>query len=122
MSPEQVEGRALDARSDLYSLGVTAFFMLAGRPPFEAETPLGVAVKHLHSPPPPLERLRPDIPPSLAEVVGRLLAKQPEDRFGSAAELLAALSAIHKELPSHEAAPVPVPSDVLPTIPLDPTQ
>ena len=62
MSPEQIEGRPLDCRSDIYSLGVTAYHMLAGAPPFDGDTPLAVAVQHLNQPPAPLEKRRPDVP------------------------------------------------------------
>ncbi len=91
MSPEQVEGKPVDPRSDLYSLGVMAYQMLAGRPPFEAESPLALAVKHLHDEPRPLAQVREDLPPELCAIVDRLLAKKPEDRFESPSALLAEL-------------------------------
>ena len=59
MSPEQIEGRPIDTRSDIYSLGVTGFHMLAGRPPFEGDSPLSIAVQHLQSVPTPLDDVRP---------------------------------------------------------------
>ncbi|MCI0361316.1 MAG: serine/threonine protein kinase [Planctomycetaceae bacterium] len=88
MSPEQVEGKEVDPRSDLYSLGVTTYHMLAGRPPFDGETALAVAVQHLKTEPGRLELLRPDLPEGLCRVVHKLLAKQPKDRYQKAAELL----------------------------------
>ena len=97
MSPEQVEGRPLDPRSDIYSFGVTCFHMLAGRPPFEGETALSVAIQHLKSPPPRLEQLRPDLPPGLCRIVHRMLAKEVAERYGSARELLRDLRALHVE-------------------------
>jgi predicted Ser/Thr protein kinase len=81
MSPEQVEGRAIDTRSDLYSLGVTCYHMLAGEPPFRGETALAVALAHVRSEPERLESVRPDLPPGLCRVVHRMMAKQPEKRF-----------------------------------------
>ena len=84
MSPEQVEGRPVDPRSDLYSFGVTCYEMLAGRPPFEGETPLSVAVQHLRTEPERLENLRPDLPEGLCRIVHRLLAKNPADRYPDA--------------------------------------
>lgn len=90
MSPEQVEGRRLDPRSDMYSLGVTGYHMLAGRPPFEGETPLAVAVQHLRSQPEALENLRPDVPPALCRIIHRMMAKDPAERF-TPRELLAEL-------------------------------
>jgi serine/threonine-protein kinase len=88
MSPEQIEGRPLDPRSDMYSFGITCYQMLAGAPPFQGETSLGVAVQHLNSQPQPLEQLRPDLPTSLCQMVHRMMAKQPEERYTSTRELL----------------------------------
>lgn len=88
MSPEQVEGKPVDSRSDLYSLGATAYHMLTGRPPFEGETALAIAVQHLNNEPAQLTGLRPDVPPGLCRIVHRLLAKKPEDRFAQPSDLL----------------------------------
>lgn len=97
MSPEQVEGRTVDPRSDLYSLGATAYFVLAGRPPFEGETSIAVALQHLRATAAPLSAQRPDLPPELCELVHKLLAKAPEDRFQSPRDLLAALRPLAAE-------------------------
>jgi serine/threonine-protein kinase len=107
MSPEQVEGKPLDHRSDLYACGATAFFMLVGRPPFQGETPLSVAIQHLQNPPPDVRELRPDAPAELCTIIQRLLAKRPQERYPSAAELLADLRALpisqwDHELPLHQ--------------------
>ncbi len=83
MSPEQIQGSSVDSRSDLYSLGVTAFHMLAGRPPFEGETALALALLHTQNEPPALESFRPDLPPTLCKIIHRLLKKNPDDRFSS---------------------------------------
>ncbi len=97
MSPEQVQGHVADVRSDLYSLGVTMYHLLAGRPPFEADDPLALAVLHLHETPAPLDRARgrngsqPDLPEWLIAVVSRLMNKLPQDRFQSPSELLDAI-------------------------------
>jgi serine/threonine-protein kinase len=88
MSPEQVEGRSLDPRSDIYSFGVTCYQMLAGVPPFSGETALSVALQHIKRAPDPLENHRPDLPAALCRIVHRMLAKAPENRFQSAVELL----------------------------------
>jgi len=88
MSPEQIEGRPLDSRSDIYSFGVTCYQMLAGRPPFAGDTALSVTLQHLKRQPDPLENHRPDLPPSLCRLVHKMLAKSPEHRIQSAAELL----------------------------------
>jgi serine/threonine-protein kinase len=91
MSPEQIEGRSVDSRSDLYSLGATCYHLLAGMPPFGGETALAIAVQHLNSAPRPLENVRDDMPAGLARIVHRMLAKRPENRYLSPAELLSDL-------------------------------
>jgi tRNA A-37 threonylcarbamoyl transferase component Bud32 len=97
MSPEQIEGRKLDSRSDIYSLGVTTYHMLAGEPPFTGDSPLSVAVLHLNQPAPPLASHRPDLPARLATLVDRMLAKKPDDRFADPNALLGELHAISSE-------------------------
>ncbi|MFM8573443.1 MAG: serine/threonine-protein kinase, partial [Pirellula sp.] len=87
MSPEQVQGLIVDSRSDLYSLGATAYHMLAGRPPFSGDTALALAMQHIQAQPVDLAQLRPDLPAELVQIVHKLLKKSPEDRFGSAMEL-----------------------------------
>ena len=92
MSPEQALGeRELDGRSDIYSLGVVGYQMLAGRTPFRAANTPAMLVKHLSETPHPVESLRPDVPPALARAVMRALAKKPEDRWSDAAEFRAAI-------------------------------
>src|ERR1041384_1192003 len=93
VSPEQATGDPVDARSDLYSLGVTAFFALTGRPVFDAPSPIAVVTKHLNEPPPDLLSVRPDLPASLARAVARCLEKEPAKRFDSGEELADALAA-----------------------------
>ena len=99
MSPEQVQGKSVDCRSDLYSLGITAYHLLAGRPPFEAEDSLALALMHLHETPLPLDRNRDcydsegdaDLPEWLIAVISRMMSKLPQDRFQSPSELLDAI-------------------------------
>jgi serine/threonine-protein kinase len=92
MSPEQANGSAaLDARSDLYSLGAVAYFLLAGRPPFAGKTVLETLVAHLHQPPERLTGLNPGVPPDLEAVVFRCLAKDCDQRFPDAESLDQAL-------------------------------
>ncbi|MBK6918572.1 MAG: protein kinase [Deltaproteobacteria bacterium] len=91
MAPEQIEGTSFDARIDIYALGCTAYEMLSGRPPFQRETPLEIVRAHLEADPRPLTELAVDVPPALAAVVMRCIAKQPDDRYASMAELEAAL-------------------------------
>lgn len=88
MSPEQISGQQVDGRSDLYSLGVLLYESLAGKRPFNADNLLGWLECHTQREPEPLRRHAPDVPDDLAEVVARLLAKRPEDRYADARELL----------------------------------
>ena len=88
MSPEQVEGKPLDPRSDIYSFGVTCYHMLVGSPPFSGETALAVAVQHLKTQPKPLDAIRPDLPPALCRLVHSMLVKSPDRRCASAREIV----------------------------------
>lgn len=87
MSPEQCVGDELDARSDIYSLGIIIYEILTGRVPFRASTPMGVALKHANEPPMPPHELRLDLPFVIENVVLRALRKHREERQGSAMEL-----------------------------------
>ncbi len=91
MSPEQIKGEQIDPRTDIYSLGVTLFEMLGGRPPFNADSAMTLMMMHITDPVPDLRDLRADIPPSLVAVANRALAKDPDARFQTAAEFAAAL-------------------------------
>jgi tRNA A-37 threonylcarbamoyl transferase component Bud32 len=94
MSPEQARGGSqLDRRSDVYALGALLFAMLSGHPPYEADTPVGLAVKHVTEPVPSLLRLRPDLPPALELVLRRALAKNPDNRYATAGDLAQAVVA-----------------------------
>lgn len=97
MSPEQIEGKPLDCRSDIYSFGVTCYQMLAGVPPFQGDTALSVAIQHLKKAPVPLEHRRPDLPPSLCRIVHKMLAKAREDRYQTPWELLQDLRPLERE-------------------------
>ena len=83
MSPEQAQGHKLDHRSDMYSLGITCWHALTGKPPFMGGTALSVALQHVNNHAPPLAKQRPDIPPALAVIVERMIEKKPENRFQS---------------------------------------
>src|SRR5262245_6681517 len=92
MSPEQTAGeRAIDGRSDLYSLGILGFQMLSGEPPFVANSTPAILVKHVSERPVPIEQRRSDVPPDLARVIMQLLEKDPANRFPSAGAVVVAL-------------------------------
>jgi len=112
MSPEQVEGKKLDARSDLYSLGVTCHHLLTGHPPFEGETALAVAMQHLRSEATRLETIRPDLPDGLCRIIHRLMAKKAEDRYKSAAAMLRELRSLGLEENGLEGNDEPWPSAI----------
>ncbi len=88
MSPEQIQDGVVDVRSDLYSLGVTLYHMLAGRPPFVGDTQLALAMKHAQADVPDILQFRPDTPEALVKLLDRLLQKAPENRFATPAEVL----------------------------------
>ncbi|OGD20711.1 MAG: hypothetical protein A2W03_03055 [Candidatus Aminicenantes bacterium RBG_16_63_16] len=105
MSPEQAEGKEVDQRSDIYSLGVILFEMLTGRVPFEGETPLGVALKHKTEPAPDPKKLNPQIPDALSQLVRRCMEKDRARRYQSAESMRTELEKIEKGLPTAERAP-----------------
>lgn len=103
MSPEQVDGRDVDHRSDIYSLGVTSYHLLGGSPPFRGETALSVAVQHVNADPPPLQDQRPDLPNVVCRLVHKMMAKAPDDRYQTASALaddLRKISAALKDNPA----------------------
>jgi serine/threonine-protein kinase len=90
MSPEQTLGRNIDHRTDIYSLGVTIFEMATGTVPFKEGN---IPYHHVHTAPPDIRDIRPEVPDSLAGIVNRCLQKAPGDRYESAREILAEVRA-----------------------------
>jgi hypothetical protein len=100
ISPEQIRGEGADPRSDVYALGSVLYELLAGHPPFHGETPLAIAYRHLEDTPPPIESQRPGVPPGLAAVLARSLAKDRGHRYRSADELAAELDRVRSGKPA----------------------
>lgn len=101
MAPEQGEGQPGDARTDIYALGVILYELLTGRPPFEADSPYALILRHIHTPPPPPRTLRPALPRELETVILRALAKEPAARYPTATAFAAAArqSLVHSVRP-----------------------
>jgi serine/threonine protein kinase len=120
ISPEQAMGQQVDHRSDLYSLGVVLYEMLMGRVLFDADSPISVALKHLNEPVPSLRLQRADIPPDVEALVNHCLAKDREERFQSAGELIAAIDRVSGQavsIQAETAVAAPAPAQSPPVIP-----
>jgi len=100
MSPEQGRGLPVDHRSDIYSLGITLYRMLTGKLPFKAEDTVAVLLKQVKEPLPDVTRSRSDVPPSVVEVLSKMTAKKPEDRYQSCRELCEDVESILPRLQS----------------------
>ncbi len=98
MSPEQVEGKPVDGRTDIYSFGITAYHMLAGYPPFKGSTSFEIALAHVQKEPEPLASIRPDLPPGLCAIIHKMLAKEPSQRYQTGRDLLKDLIRLRESL------------------------
>jgi eukaryotic-like serine/threonine-protein kinase len=131
LSPEQAQGHAVTATSDIYSIGVMLYEMLAGRLPFEGDSAVAVALKHLSEAPAPISQWRPDVHPALEAVVMAALAKDPAQRWQSAEDLAAGLEAARTQIEAgpnggqdtagFAAIPVPAADATAPTVPAETT-
>lgn len=109
MAPEQAQGLPVDARSDVYSLGILLYELLAGRPPFDGDTAVAIALQHVRTAPAPLGSLRPDVTMETEAAVHRALAKDPDERFPSAYAFRQALDRVQRRLSAApRAATVPL--------------
>jgi serine/threonine-protein kinase len=115
LSPEQAQGLRVDARSDVYSLGCVLFQVLTGRPPFEGDTPVSIAYKHVNEPPPRPSELDPSIPAHLDEAVMRALEKDPDARFPTAEAFRQAIAADAEGTATVPILPAGGDTDVLPS-------
>jgi serine/threonine protein kinase len=113
LSPEQVTDEDVDARSDIYALGVVGFMMLSGRFPFDGNLASAILVSHVLRPPPPLASVAPHVPASLAAIIDRCLVKDPAGRFQTCEELDAALVRVRPDADAVTAVPAKKPSPLL---------
>ncbi len=121
MSPEQVEGKEVDPRTDIYSLGVTSYHMLAGEPPFRGSTAFEVALQHVQKAPEPLNQVRPDLPEALCAVVHKMMAKDPAQRYQTGRDLLRDLARVREALTGTNPVPAGLPTIQVEPLPASPS-
>jgi formylglycine-generating enzyme required for sulfatase activity/serine/threonine protein kinase len=110
IAPEQARGQKVDGRSDIYSLGVMFYQLLAGRLPFTADTPTAMIFQHAYEEPFPLTKAAPDVPQPLVEIIARMMAKDPAERYDSCAAVLADLRAFREGRPVEDVGRIANPS------------
>jgi serine/threonine protein kinase len=117
MSPEQANGLPLDARSDIYALGVVLFELITGREPYQAETPMALLLKHINEPLPPIKNIREDVPDAVERVIAKATAKDPNQRFSAAGDMARSFQeSLHAPVtpPSRKAVAPDDPATVIP--------
>jgi serine/threonine-protein kinase len=108
MAPEQIKGEQVTGRADIYAVGVMLYEMVGGRPPFKADSAMTLMMMHVNDPIPDLRHLRPSVPTDLVQIINKALAKDPNQRYQSAAELAQALRSARLTAPSEATAVTPV--------------
>ncbi|HEU4746494.1 MAG TPA: protein kinase [Anaerolineales bacterium] len=122
MAPEQAQGIEVDGRADIYALGIILFEMLTGKQPYEADTPMAVAIKHITDPVPQIRQTNPKLPEGMETIIQKAMAKNKTDRFTTAVEMTNALREVARNVTTKLAAPPTLASSVPAAAPLLKTQ
>ena len=109
MAPEQAQGTDVDGRADIYALGIILFEMLTGKQPYEADTPMAVAIKHITDPVPQIRQANPQLPEELETIIQRAMAKDKKDRFATAVEMTNTLRDLARGEPTRPQTPAVTP-------------
>ena len=115
MAPEQAQGEEVDGRADIYALGIILFEMLTGKQPYEADTPMAVAIKHITDPVPHIRQTNPKLPEGMDAIIQKAMAKKKDNRFSTAVEMTNALREVERNVTTKLQAP-PTAADHAPTI------
>ena len=115
MAPEQAQGNEVDGRADIYALGIILFEMVTGKQPYEADTPMAVAIKHITDPVPHIRQSNPKLPEGMETIIQKAMAKKKDDRFSTAMEMTTALREVSRNITTKLQAP-PTVTDHAPTI------